>query len=1069
MTYNLGIDIGIASIGFAGVDISNQKILFCGAHIFEAAENPKDGASLAAPRREKRALRRVIHRRSLRKKAVRRLLAEHGLRDIEMIDLPEEAPPGKSVWDLRKEALERKLTDAEFARILFHIAKRRGFQSNRKGAPPNDIEGKKALNGAKELQEAMTRANALTVGAYLASLPKKRNGDGSYDRFVTRELLREEVRKIFEAQRGFGNEKATPELLLAYAGDGDPKKRNTVEGDGIAFYQKPLQSSEHLVGFCTFEEGEKRAPKFSYTGEMFVLWSKLNHTKVRDKAGNERALTPDEKNRLAEKAHVLKSVSYKQARKELDLPDDERFNISYRKTRDEDNSWEKIRDAAEKNDFLKLPGYHALKEALDTGSAADWHHWIGPGRSKLDDIARILSFYEDPKQIDEMLSDLGLDENQRKKLAGITSFKKSVDLSLKAIRKILPFMQEGLVYSAACEKAGYDHSRKENKGLEKIPPFDDIRNPVVNRALAQARKVINACIRKYGLPETIIVELARDIAKPKKGHKSPTTGKWIEGRSEIEKKNLENRALKTRLAEELVSEGIVNDPNGEDILKYRLWKEQDGCCPYSGVYITPEMLRDSVATQIDHIIPYSRSWNDSYMNKVLCLTSENQNKGNDTPLEYFRRSGKNPDGLEAFARKLPPRKAENLLTENFDEEKAGKWKDRALNDTRYMARALKNHLEQSLALGNGNRVQTRNGALTANLRGAWGLNKTRENDRHHAVDAIVLACSTQGMVQRHTNWNRYEARRRNPAQRTLPPAPWETFREDTMAAVFGPKGADNKREGGIFVSRMPVRKVTGAAHQETIRSIRKSDGKIIQRIKISGLKLPMLENLVDKDGRNKNLYSILKSRLEAHQGNPQKAFAEPVRIAGKNGPGKAAIVNSVRIETSEKSGIVINKGLASNGDMVRVDVFQKDGKFQLVPVYVHHFAQGRLPNKAIVAFKDEKDWLEVEDKDFLFSLYRNDFVFIRSKKEEILGYYVGTHRGTGCINIRAHDSDPSFGKDGVKEGLGVKTLLAFHKYSVDYFGDKHRIEKERRLGVAHGDDSEPGEAEPFTGTVAGRE
>lgn len=1068
MTYNLGIDIGIASIGFAGVDpVEAKRILFCGAHIFEAAENPKDGASLAAPRREKRGMRRVIHRRSVRKKAIRRLLAEHGLKDLECIDESRTyKKTGKgtllpSPWDLRRAALERKLTDAEFARVLFHIAKHRGFQSNRKDAEPNDIEGKKALSGAKELQEAMTRANAQTVGAYLAGLPKKRNGNGTYDRLVTRELLREEVKRVFEAQReSFRNEKATQALLLAYAGDGDPKKRNTIEGDGIAFFQMPLQSSEHLVGLCALIPGEKRAPKCAYSAELFVLWSKLNNTRIRDKAGNERPLTQDEKNRLADKAHTLKTLSYKQARKDLCLPDSDRFNIGYRKIKEEDNSWDKIRDAAEKNDFLKLMGYHELKAALDTGSATDWHRWTGSRRDDLDEIARILSFYSDPRHVDQMLSSLGIAEAQREKLAAIRSFKKSLDLSLKAIRDILPFMQEGLVYSAACEKAGYDHSHKENKGLDRLPPFDDIHNPVVNRALAQARKVINACIRKYGMPETIIVELARDAGR------SPQDRKALERE---QKKNQAYREEARKHAAEIL--GLSPDAvSGEGILKYRLWKEQDGFCPYSGVYITPEMLGDSVATQIDHIVPYSRSWNDSYMNKVLCLAEENQHKKNNTPLEYFQSTGKRLDALEAFAQRLPPRKAENLLIENFDEEKAGRWKDRALNDTRYMARVLKNHLEQSLNLGDGNRVQTRNGAMTAHLRGAWGFpDKDRTNDRHHAVDAIVLACSTQSMVQRHTSWNKQEARQKNPAQRPLPPAPWDQFRQDTMAAVFGAKDPDGKRQGGIFVSRMPVRKITGAAHEETIRSIRKSDGKAIQRVKLSGLKPAMLENLVDKDGRNRNLYTILKARLDAHAGDPQKAFASPVKLAGKNGEGHAALVHSVRIETSEKSGVPINDGLASNGDMVRVDVFQKDGKFQLVPVYVHHFAQQALPDKAIVGGKDEKDWLPVENKDFVFSLYRNDLVFIKNKKEEFWGYYVGTHRGTGNINIRAHDNAPSFGKEGVKEGIGVKTLLAFHKYSVDYFGDKHRIEKEHRLGVAHSDDPESGETEPVPRTAAAGE
>lgn len=482
--YNLGIDIGIASIGFAGVDLENQKILFCGSHIFEAAENPKDGSSLAIPRREKRGQRRVIARRRTRKKAIRRLLAKHDIREISAIDKKGKIVTN-SVWDLRKEALERKLDDAEFARVLFHIAKRRGFQSNSKSGEPNDTDGRKALDGARSLQEAMIRANSLTIGSYLAGLSKQRNGDGDYSRFVTRDLLREEINLIFKAQRKFGNEKATEKLQYEYAGDGTYANRNTLEGDGIAFYQRPLESSEKLVGYCTLEPDEKRACKFSYTAELFVLWGKLNNCRIKSHNGEERPLSQDEKNRLNNLAHKNKGgVTYKQARKELELSDNERFNISYRKIKEEDNNWDKIRDNAEKSVFFKLTGYHELKSALFTGSEIEWQTWVTSKRDDLDEIARILSFNEDKKALDILLSELGFNKKQIESLCKIKSFSRTVDLSLKAIRNILPLMQEGKRYDEACRLTGYDHSRKEKDIAELIPPFEDIRNPVVNRAMA---------------------------------------------------------------------------------------------------------------------------------------------------------------------------------------------------------------------------------------------------------------------------------------------------------------------------------------------------------------------------------------------------------------------------------------------------------------------------------------------------------------------------------------------------------------------------------------------------------
>ena len=313
------------------------------------------------------------------------------------------------------------------------------------------------------------------------------------------------------------------------------------------------------------------------------------------------------------------------------------------------------------------------------------------------------------------------------------------------------------------------------------------------------------------------------------------------------------------------------------------------------------------------------------------------------------------------------------------------------------------------------------------------------------------------MVQKLSSWDKYEARRKKPSERPLPPKPWNSFRDDAINAV-----------NEIFVSRMPVRKITGSAHEDTIRSIREIDGqrKIIQRIKLKSLTLAKLEDMVDKD-RNFKLYNVLKERLEEHGGKADKAFAKPIYMPVNDLAKTAPRINYINIITKEKTGIVINEGLASNGDMVRVDVFQKEGKYFLVPIYAHHFSKKDepLPNNAILAYKDEKDWEEMNDKDFIFSLCKNDLVHVKSKKEEYFAYYVGTHRGTGSINIRTHDRDASFGKDG-DSSTGVKTLLSFEKYSVDYFGNKNRIKKEKRLGVAQCDDSKSSKDKPETGAAA---
>jgi CRISPR-associated endonuclease Csn1 len=254
---------------------------------------------------------------------------------------------------------------------------------------------------------------------------------------------------------------------------------------------------------------------------------------------------------------------------------------------------------------------------------------------------------------------------------------------------------------------------------------------------------------------------------------------------------------------------------------------------------------------------------------------------------------------------------------------------------------------------------------------------------------------------------------------------------------------------------MPQRGITGAAHKDTIFSVRKlvNGGKqIIQRVKLKDLKLAKLEDLVDKK-RNITLYTLLKERLEAHRDDADKAFAEPVFMPVKDASTtKAPRISSVRIITNEKSGIEINHGFAKNEEMIRVDVFRQDGKFHLVPIYVHHFTKASLPNRAIVRSKSEDQWTLVDDSNFVFSLHKNDYVILIDKKGKSEGYYINCDRYDASIDLKTHDSNSKFGAKGQK-GFGTKSLTDFQKYSVDFFGNKTRIEMEKRLGLA--DDSDP--------------
>lgn len=435
-------------------------------------------------------------------------------------------------------------------------------------------------------------------------------------------------------------------------------------------------------------------------------------------------------------------------------------------------------------------------------------------------------------------------------------------------------------------------------------------------------------------------------------------------------------------------------------------------------------------------------------------------------------------------------KQTRLLRKNFGLTESSEFRERNLNDTRYICKFFKNFVETHLALADishAKRCVVVSGQLTAFLRARWGLVKNRaQGDRHHALDAIVVAACTHSMVQRLSHYSKSKELQQvregfvdvetgeiiNPVQfaklNTHFPEPWTGFRNEVLLRVyeddksvlqqalknFGTYSAwEIENLKPLFVSRAPQRRNSGAAHKDTIYGQPEryqKEGLVTQKVALGNLTLKMLDDLVEPH-RNQKLYEAIRQRLEQAGGKADKAFAKdkplykPSKLEGDQGP----IVRSVKIIKKE-TGIAIRGGLAKNDPMIRVDVFTKLGKFYLVPVYVHHQAVG-LPNKAILAAKDEVDWIEMDPSyAFKFSLYPNDYVVLHQKNKPIAaGYFGRTHRGTGGINIWLHDR-ATVGNviGGEVAGLGVKTAVSFEKYEVDVLGNIYPARPEVRYGLA---------------------
>lgn len=1074
-TYTLGLDIGMASVGAAL--LADDRILGLHVRAFDKAETAKEGDPLNKTRREARLTRRRIRRRAHRLLRLVRLMRREGL--IAVAEPQAFALAETSPWELRAEALDRKLAPAEWATVLYHLVKHRGFQSTRKSEAKDDEKAGQMLSGVSANQQRMKDGNWRTVGEMAARdaafALAKRNKGGAYTHTFARTDLTNELALLFAKQREYGNPQASAEfeskvleMLLA--------RRPALAGNKLL----------EMVGKCPFETDQYRAPKHSYNAERFVWLTKLNNLRISE-VGEQRSLTAGERQILLDRPYILTKLTYKQVRQKLDLNAQARFNsLSYRGDKD-----------PEAAALFEAKAFHTLRKAYESAELESRWQRDALDPLRLDTLAYALTCYKTDDDIRKYLGEQAVEPEIVDAVLNV-SFDKFVGLSLKALRKILPFMEQGQRYDEAVQSAGYAHhsqlhqnTRKSRllpslyKGRDKLGKMlfnknlDIPRNPVVIRALNQARKLLNAIIREYGPPTAVHIELARDLSKP------------MDERRKIEREQKEFQERKTKDREAFVDQ-FGFEPKGLDLQKYRLYREQMSQCAYSQKPIDVTRLFESGYTEIDHALPRSRSFDFSQNNIVLVLTAENRNKGNRTPYEYLDGASDSTQWQQFEAWVLQNKayrraKRDRLLRKHFGADEAKEFKERNLNDTRYICRAFKNmvetHLQWHADSDAKNRCVVVAGQLTSLLRARWGLIKERSNgDLHHALDAAVIAATSRSLVKRMADHSRRDElaqvrdRYIDPetgeildvtALRELEerfPTPWPHFRSELLAwlshdpalGLAGLAGYDEARLADIRpvrVSRAPSRRGLGAAHQETIRSIGREgrllrDGQSAVKTPLTSLKLKDLENIVGaEDPRNAAWIAALRTRLEQFKGDGAKAFAanQPPLTKPSAPEKRAPVIRSVKLLATQKSGLPIRKGYANNGSMLRVDVFAKNGKFYPVPVYVADAAQAELPSRAVVAYKSEEEWPEMDESyAFLFSLHPSDWVTVKLKAESIEGYFAGLDRATGAISIWAHDRNQDKGTDGQWRGVGMKTALAVEKSHVDLLGKLHRVRAENR-------------------------
>ena len=803
--YRLGIDIGTNSIGWAAVELDGGGepvgVLDMGVRIFADGREAQSEASNAAERGKTRGGRRRRARYVRRRERLTNALADCGLMPRNRSERA--AMEALDPYALRARALDEALTPSELGRALFHLNQRRGFKSNRKAERGGDeSEKSKMRERMSNLRQSADAAGARTLGEYLAA--RRMDGETVLARpdeefYPDRAMLESEFDAIRDAQ--------APSHALS---DDNWKRLRCV-----IFHQRPLKSPR--PGLCRFEDGEPRAPKALPSFQEFRILSDVNNLRLRVGAEPERGLDAGERGRV---------LNHLRSGKDIRLTDKDGKTVGPLKS-------------------LRLPASASLNLAAGgrakiEGDAVSARlgkrklfgkRWADIPLAERDEIARFMMDAEDPSAVaDKAMEDWGLDVDRAEAVANASLPRGYGNLSEKAIRKMLPHLERGEVFSAAAESAGYHHSDFRSGDAGDVLPyygevltrdavggdpnehgeaerFGRVSNPTVHIGLNQLRRVVNALIAKHGKPREIVVELARELKM---------NG---EQKRNLNRRQRENEKRDAEFREMLASAGEEATPGV--LRKLRLWAEQGSprFCPYTGKALSFGMVT-SAETEIDHILPFSRTLDNSMANLVICAAGSNRVKGDRSPFEAFGHSpaGYDYEEIQARAAKLPPNKRWRFLPEameRYENEERG-FLDRQLNETRHLARLARHYLASLYdEKSEGEKVRAVPGVLTALLRRGWGLSgmlgessggekargKSRDDHRHHAIDAFVAANTTRGLLQRFASASAsYGGGDLVERLASVVPIPWDGFSRERL----------KRRLDEIIVSHKPDRGTAGA-------------------------------------------------------------------------------------------------------------------------------------------------------------------------------------------------------------------------------------------------------------------
>jgi len=775
----------------------------------------------------------------------------------------------------RSEAINTLLTKEEAAYVITEIN--------------NNINNSSGYLGAISDRSKELYFNKETVGQYLYKQLQNNPHVKLKNQVFYRQDYLDEFESIWETQSKFHKE-LTSELKQEIR-------------DVVIFYQRKLKSQKGLISICEFENKEieiekngkiftktiglKVAPKSSLLFQEFKIWQNLNNLKIKNKASvTETYFDLEAKQILFEELNIkgnlskeicLNLLGYNSKECDLNFPTIEgnRTNHSlysaFFKMMEleghEEIEWQKlpaveIKDTIQsffksQNINTKTFNFNAELEGKAFEQQPSYQLWHLLYSYVEDD-----SFSGTEKLLNLLEAKFGFKKDFAKILASVTFQVDYGNLSAKAIRNIYPFIQEQ-VYSEACNSAGYRHSASsltkeeiENKPLKdklEILPKNSLRNPVVEKILNQMVNVINAIIADpaLGKPDEIRIELARELKKNAKEREEMTAN--------INQATIKHDAIKKILIQEF----NVPNPTRNDIIRYKLYEELkfNG---YKDLYTNQYIQKEQIFSKhydVDHILPQSRLFDDSFSNKILVPRSVNLYKGNKTGYDYILdKYGK--EKLDEYLSRIEILYQENCKNKEEGISKAKLKKlqkreteigdgfiDRDLRDSQYIAKKARYMLQEICRT-----VTPTTGSVTNRLREDWDLinvmqelnfkkykligltemvekkdgslkeqitNWSKRNDhRHHAMDALTVAFTKHSHIQYLNNLN---ARNREDKLGK------EVFRIEQKETYLTIDNSGNKKRK--FKSPLPNFREEAKNHLENILISQKAKNKVVTKNK----------------------------------------------------------------------------------------------------------------------------------------------------------------------------------------------------------------------------------------------